>query len=212
MGTGDPTAWSQVIVNLFKAGDTARELQGITLVSICRKMFTNMLRKRMESKCTCTRLRRRSEAKDPAQTTCSCSRASSANKTVYAFFWTRAYDTVWRDGLSAKLLEKGVDGKLWRVLRDLAVKSTSQVRVNGDLSAFPLSAGVGQGDPSTLLFDIFIDLVAGLHDTCSEHGICMGQTDVASCYMRTMRMHYPSPQWLAKLIHPHLAQQMADAR
>jgi hypothetical protein len=60
-------------------------------------------------------------------------------------------------------------------------KSTSQVRVNGDLSeAFPLSAGVGQGTP-TLLFDIFIDdLVAGLHDTCSEHGICMGQTDVAS--------------------------------
>jgi hypothetical protein len=31
------------------------------------------------------------------------------------------------------------------------------------------------------LFDIFIDdLVAGLHDTCSEHGICMGQNDVAS--------------------------------
>jgi hypothetical protein len=46
------------------------------------------------------------------------------------------------------LLEKGVDGKLWRVLRDLAIKSTSQVRVNGDLSeAFPLSAGVGQGTP-----------------------------------------------------------------
>jgi hypothetical protein len=50
--------------------------------------------------------------------------------------------------------------------------------VNGDLSeAFPLSAVEG---PPTLLFDIFIDdLVAGLHDTCSEHGICM-QTDVAS--------------------------------
>jgi hypothetical protein len=54
--------------------------------------------------------------------------------------------------------------------------------VNGDLSeAFPLSAGVAKGPLSTLLFDIFIDdLVAGLHDTCSEHGICMGQTDVAS--------------------------------
>jgi hypothetical protein len=74
--------------------------------------------------------------------------AGKANKTVYAFFLDvrKAYDTVWRDGLSAKLLE-GVDGKLWRVLRDLAVKSTSQVRVNGDLSeAFPLSAG-GQGTP-----------------------------------------------------------------
>jgi hypothetical protein len=43
MGTGDPTAWSRVIVNLFKAGDTAaRELQGIWYQ---RKMFTNMLRK-----------------------------------------------------------------------------------------------------------------------------------------------------------------------
>jgi hypothetical protein len=62
------------------------------------------------------------------------------------------------------------------------------------------------------LFDIFIDdLVAGLHDTCSEHGICMGQTDVASCYMRMMRMHYPS-QWLAKLMDYIHTQQMADAR
>jgi hypothetical protein len=62
--------------------------------------------------------------------------AGKANKTVYAFFLDvrKAYDTVWRDGLSAKLLEKGVE--LWRVLRDLAIKSTCQV--NGDLSeAFP---------------------------------------------------------------------------
>jgi hypothetical protein len=30
--------------------------------------------------------------------------------------------------------------------------------------------------------------------------------------MRMMRMHYPSPQWLAKLMdYIHLAQQMADA-
>jgi hypothetical protein len=50
------------------------------------------------------------------------------------------------------------------------------------------------------LFDIFIDdLVAGLHDTCSEHGICMGQTDSKLLYADDA-MHYPSPQWLAKLI------------
>jgi hypothetical protein len=30
--------------------------------------------------------------------------------------------------------------------------------------------------------------------------------------MRMMRMHYPSPQWLAKLMDYILAQQMADAR
>jgi hypothetical protein len=50
-----------------------------------------------------------------------------------------------------------VDGKAAGPARP-SYKSTSQVRVNGDLSeAFPLSAGVGQGTPSTLLFDIFID-------------------------------------------------------
>jgi hypothetical protein len=53
-------------------------------------------------------------------------------------FWTCAKRMIRSEGwLSAKLLEKGVDGKLWRVLRDLAIKSTSQVRVNGDLKLFP---------------------------------------------------------------------------
>jgi hypothetical protein len=109
-------------------------------------MFTNMLRKRMESQVHLH------EAQAAFRSKRSCTdnlfvltrilqEAGKANKTVYAFFLDvrKAYDTVWRDGLSAKLLEKGVDGKLW-VLRDLAIKSTSQVRV-GDLSeAFPLSA------------------------------------------------------------------------
>jgi hypothetical protein len=50
----------------------------------------------------------------------------------------KAYDTVWRDGLFYKLLKKGVDGKLWRVLRDMFAKTSSRVRVNDQLSdAFP---------------------------------------------------------------------------
>jgi hypothetical protein len=45
------------------------------------------------------------------------------------------------EGWLSAVAREGVDGKLWRVLRDPAIKSTSQVRVNGDLSeAFPLSA------------------------------------------------------------------------
>jgi hypothetical protein len=53
------------------------------------------------------------------------------------------------------------------------IKSTSQVRVNGDLSKLFLECAVRPRGLSTLLFDIFIQsgLVAGLHDTCSEHGI-----------------------------------------
>jgi hypothetical protein len=56
-----PTAWSQgVIVNL--SGDTQQpgNYRGITLVSICRKMFTNILRKRLKRR-SCTKRRPRSD-------------------------------------------------------------------------------------------------------------------------------------------------------
>jgi hypothetical protein len=80
-------------------------------------MFTNMLRKRISPKCTCTRLRRRSEAKIlHRQLVRAHAHPQEAGKANYLFFFLdvrKAYDTVWRDGLS-KLLE-GVDGKLWRV-------------------------------------------------------------------------------------------------
>jgi hypothetical protein len=63
------------------------------------------------------------------------------------------------------------------------------------------------------LFDIFIDdLVAGLHDTCSEHGICMGQTDVASLLYADDANALSFTPMACKVdgLHPHLAQQMAD--
>jgi hypothetical protein len=104
-----PTAWSQG-VNLFKAGDT--QLPGnyrITLVSICR-MFTNMLRKRMESQVHLHGsggVQKQRSCTDNLFVLTHLLRGWQANKTVYAFFLDvrKAYDTVWRDGLSAKLLE-----------------------------------------------------------------------------------------------------------
>jgi hypothetical protein len=63
------------------------------------------------------------------------------------------------------------------------------------------------------LFDIFIDDLAGLHDTCSEHGICMGQTDVSLLYADDANALSFTPMALkVDGLHPHLAQQMADAR
>jgi hypothetical protein len=100
MGTETlPTAWSRVIVNPKLETHSCRELQGITLVSICRKMF-NMLRKRMESQVHLH------EAQAAFRSKRSCTdnlfvltrilqEAGKANKTVYAFLDVRkAYDTV----------------------------------------------------------------------------------------------------------------------
>jgi hypothetical protein len=64
MGTGDlPTAWSQgVIVNLFKAGDTAaRELQDHPGINLPQDVYKHAQAHGVP--CTCTRLRRRSEKK-----------------------------------------------------------------------------------------------------------------------------------------------------
>jgi hypothetical protein len=79
-----------------------------------------------------------------------------------------------------KLKQKGIKGKMWRVLLDLFSKSNSSVRVAGEMSDFfPLQVGVGQGDPlSTLLFDIYIDdLLESLHSEGAPEGICISQED-----------------------------------
>jgi hypothetical protein len=89
----------QVIVNLFKAGDTAaRELQGIWYQ---RKMFTNMLRKHgvpsAPARGSGGVQKQRSCTDNLFVLTRILQEAGKANKTVYAFFLDvrKAYD-VWR--------------------------------------------------------------------------------------------------------------------
>jgi hypothetical protein len=86
-----PTAWSQgVIVNL--SGDTQQpgNYRGITLVSICRKMFTNILRKRLE-----TTVLHEAQAAFRSKRSCADQQfvlarigqeAGKAGKTLYTFF------------------------------------------------------------------------------------------------------------------------------
>jgi hypothetical protein len=109
-------------------------------------MFTNMLRKRMESP-------HLHEAQAAFRSKRSCTDnlfvltrilQEAGNKPTLCVLSGRAKRMmVWRDGLSAKLLRCGW---LWRVLRDLAIKSTTSQGERGPVRSFPLS-GVGQGTP-----------------------------------------------------------------
>ena len=73
--------------------------------------------------------------------------------------FVKAYDLVHLDALWTVLAEQGVPPAVVRLLQGLAETRSAQVRVNGDLSdAFPVEAGVPQGDPlSCLLFILFIE-------------------------------------------------------
>ena len=77
-----------------------------------------------------------------------------------AFLDTRkAYDTVWRDGLWTKLWDEGVQGKMWRAMRESYEGTAARVRV-GDRISRPFStvAGVRQGSvASPVLYSVFIN-------------------------------------------------------
>jgi hypothetical protein len=183
-----PHIWGVgIVVSLYKAGDSTDpgNYRGITLISIIRKVFSTMIRLRLEkrvelheSQCA---FRHDRSCIDHIFTMAQLVHESGAtNRTLYAFFLDikKAYDVVWREGLFFKLMEKGVKGKMWRVLLDLFSKSNSSVRVAGEMSdSFPLKVGVGQGDPlSTLLFDIYIDdLLESLHSEGAPGGILISE-------------------------------------
>jgi hypothetical protein len=72
-----------------------------------------------------------------------------------------------------KLLKKGVDGKLWRVLRDMFAKTSSRVRERS-ADAFPLPRS-GQGTPSTLLLTSTYDLLDCSHECATEDAVALGE-------------------------------------
>jgi hypothetical protein len=46
----------------------------------------------------------------------------------------KAFDTVWHGSMLLSLQEQGVEGTLWRTMRDMYTNITSQVKLNGNLS------------------------------------------------------------------------------
>ena len=84
-------------------------------------------------------------------------------KVVACFIDVRkAYDRVWRDGLWKALWQKGVRGRMWRVLKEYYEKVQSAVRLDGgNTEWFDVDVGVRQGCViSPMLFDVFVDQLA----------------------------------------------------
>ena len=75
---------------------------------------------------------------------------------------TKAFDTVWRQGLLLKLIQCGVASNMYKWIKNLLENRTARVKLNGQMSKqVKLKNGVPQGSTiSPTLFTIFINDIA----------------------------------------------------
>ncbi len=177
-----PKDWARgLIFPLFKDGDNRvpDNYRGITLLSVAGKVYTSVLNKRVSNWCEANGVLSEEQAGfrpnrstvDHIFTLSELIRARKARRkeTHCAFLDIRkAYDTLDRDALWKRLIDVGIRGKMWRVIKNLYDVVESSVLVGQQRTEwFPVEAGVRQGCIlSPILFIIFIDgLVSAVKKT-----------------------------------------------
>ena len=171
-----PAEWSKgVITLLYKDGDRRDPLnyRGITLLSVVGKVFMHMVNARLATFCEGNDLLVDEQAGFRKGRSCAdqlfiltdvlAKHRQEGKKLMACFIDIRkAYDRVWRDGLWKALWQKGVRGRMWRVLKGYYKKVQSAVRLEGgNTDWFDVDVGVRQGCViSPMLFDVFVDQLA----------------------------------------------------
>ena len=107
--------------------------------------------------------------------------ARRPKKTFVAFIdIAKAYDRVWRNGLWHKLLQSGIRGKMWRILKNIYNQVESSVLLGQGLTDFfTIEVGLRQGCLlSPILFDLLLnDLVKELNSL--KKGVKVGHHKIS---------------------------------
>lgn len=171
-----PKDWARgLIFPLYKDGDARNpdNYRGITLLSVVGKVYASVLNARVMKWCERYGVLSEEQAgfragRSTVDHIFSVAevlrlRRNQKKETHCAFLdIKKAYDTVHRDGLWMRLLDVGIRGKMWRVLKNLYDVVESSVLVGKQRSEwFAVEAGVRQGCIlSPILFAIWIDGLA----------------------------------------------------
>ncbi|MES9881010.1 MAG: reverse transcriptase domain-containing protein [Sedimenticola sp.] len=168
-----PDLWAAgIIVPIPKKGDKSNvsNYRGITLINSIAKLFSLVLRNRLNSWCETNEVfcdfqyGFRNE-----KSTVDCifllkgiidKVLGDKGKLFCAFIdYEKAFDTVMRDALWLKLVNYGVSTKMITMLKAIYRKVLACVRVHSDVSdLFDVGLGVKQGEPlSPLLFLLFVN-------------------------------------------------------
>lgn len=96
----------------------------------------------------------------------------------------KAFDTVWQDGLFFKLHEYGLNGKTWRILKELFNNFTCCVRIGAEISeSFIALQGIHQGAPcSMFLYQIVGNELLCMLNECIASAKCGNINVGAICY------------------------------
>ena len=142
----------------------------ITLISCLGKLFTGILRNRLEIYAQDISLLKENQIgfRKGFSTLgniltlqfLSQSLLSNRKKLFCAFIdFKQAFDTVWRDGLWYKLIKSGINGKCFDYIRNMYEGIKSLIRMNGRTTEFfNCNVGVRQGENlSPFLFSLFVN-------------------------------------------------------
>jgi exonuclease III len=168
-----PEAWTKgIIIPIPKKGDLkdANNYRGVTLINTFSKIFSTIIRNRLEKYaeqtellCNCQfgfRKKRRTSDCVFILSSIINSQLSQKRKLYTAFVdFQKAFDSINRDALWSKLLSMGMSSKIVKILQVIYTDVKSCVRQFNTVSEFfNVSLGVKQGEPlSPLLFLMFIN-------------------------------------------------------
>lgn len=168
-----PVEWTESIIKpLFKAGSETdpNNYRGISISSCLSKLFSRVLYNRMDKFVTEHNILTESQIgfrKTYRPTDHIFTLKSIIDKylrskdRVYSCFvdLRKAFDTVWREAMSAKIKKYGINGKLYEIIKSMYSTVKYSVKLSTGLtSSFSSNVGVKQGCIlSPLLFNLFIN-------------------------------------------------------
>ena len=202
-----PYEWKRgLIVPLYKGGDKSKtscnSYRPVALLSCIFKIFESVLHNRITShvvdKHAFPNIQQQGfqenlgclTASFNLQETVYHNLEQGSNVCVSFLDSSKAFDTVWRHGLLFKLYSLGVKGKLWSLIDDCHVDTSSAIVVNQTQSRwFTVQQGVRQGGVlSTFLYLVYInDLIVKIEQSSLHTGIlnipsnCPSLADDLSC-------------------------------
>ncbi|XDV43935.1 hypothetical protein PO909_012319 [Leuciscus waleckii] len=190
-----PDTWNRgLITPIFKSGDTSdpNNYRGICVSSNLGKLFCSVINTRLVHFLTEHSVLSKSQigflpnfrTSDHIFTLHTLiDKYINQNKTkIFACFvdFQKAFDSIWHEGLLSKLLESGIGGKTYSIIKTMYSNNQCAIKIGHKRTEFfTQGRGVRQGCPlSPTLFNIYINELAKLLEESAAPGLTLHDSSI----------------------------------